>query len=993
MGIIKDFKEKDLDSVVASADYLTPDQYQFLWKKLLNELKINYGADNSIPTLDKDIRSTSLLDIIQQNCDLPSDEDNTNLLISTFYKDIKNNSSDNFWNESLDNAIKFFLDHFALTDGSIILKIPKNSGEHSITIGTLKKSDAGFSFVPEEWVRPFYNINNKNYNEVREHDQVITTLNRDNKLQFTHEQTSDWIRLIMPQYGRRVEIEDLDRNFWVIAQVLSSIGNFIMDDNSPIVQMFKFLLKEITELWENILFLWLKMIMTSQKQNDDVQVIVLPLQNQKYRNDMRFDNFNNIIDFTKDADKIISINKIYGITDTLQNENRIKKEIFNHIKYLAEQYSEQNLCIIPYFRLNNYKHNYYAGEYYRYMYIYNQKKGDYSNLDNWDIYKLYEDSNTHLIISPYYEIKKRFSSKIYGFKYTSEEKYLYTYPFSDIESAEGIEDQIWLYGGLRTIIDVSFKKSAKDIIPSNITFQIYDAMREGLDSNKEYIGTYKNLNITNTTDIKMIQFNYENSVSWTIPTAALTINEKSCNTIEKAAYLGECATWKLRTAELEKKDVFTSQSYIVKIGSFMPKNNNYSKFVTAHMNNEENATLTSMRGNVTWAMTQWPPSSIGSDVVYYRNNWESYTGRIYTNDNKFEYDNIDNNVGESIAHTGIPYNLPPEAKKLDYVTQSNLRKDGLIAAKQFIKAAYDNKSNPQQKEIYTNPCYITSAIGLTPWWRCPGKTTFNNPETYWDVGGICHIYLYIPHANSIKEKWSNEYEVRTEDYQIEYDKPEVSAYDYDKIVGTIYSNDNKEIGKIISCGLINRYETFFDNNIRLVQPENWQVYVRTSSAWRQFEIKNINDNNICRETIVNGGKTIDNGYIIYRPKFNKDFLGEINYYDVRWYQNNTASGNSLFNPKAQVSTARVRISENNYIQEEKGKISECNQFELSSANRGQRALDVNNTGFPLPSGDNGFMGTFRNNDTVLKYHGNTTYAVPQPGGTAYWSGYAIYTNP
>jgi hypothetical protein len=26
-----------------------------------------------------------------------------------------------------------------------------------------------------------------------------------------------WIRLLMPQYGRRVEVEDLDRNFWVIA--------------------------------------------------------------------------------------------------------------------------------------------------------------------------------------------------------------------------------------------------------------------------------------------------------------------------------------------------------------------------------------------------------------------------------------------------------------------------------------------------------------------------------------------------------------------------------------------------------------------------------------------------------------------------------------------------------------------------------------------------------------------------------------------------------
>jgi len=27
---------------------------------------------------------------------------------------------------------------------------------------------------------------------------------------------SHWIRLLMPQYKRKVEVEDLDRNFWVI---------------------------------------------------------------------------------------------------------------------------------------------------------------------------------------------------------------------------------------------------------------------------------------------------------------------------------------------------------------------------------------------------------------------------------------------------------------------------------------------------------------------------------------------------------------------------------------------------------------------------------------------------------------------------------------------------------------------------------------------------------------------------------------------------------
>jgi hypothetical protein len=38
----------------------------------------------------------------------------------------------------------------------------------------------------------------------------------------------------MPQYGRRVEIEDLDRNFWVIAQVISAISNYLFGTDGPI---------------------------------------------------------------------------------------------------------------------------------------------------------------------------------------------------------------------------------------------------------------------------------------------------------------------------------------------------------------------------------------------------------------------------------------------------------------------------------------------------------------------------------------------------------------------------------------------------------------------------------------------------------------------------------------------------------------------------------------------------------------------------------------
>jgi len=53
-----------------------------------------------------------------------------------------------------------------------------------------------------------------------------------------------FLRLIMPKYLRRVEVEDLDRNFWVIAQSLAILGDYMFDKNSPLNDIIKRLLDE-----------------------------------------------------------------------------------------------------------------------------------------------------------------------------------------------------------------------------------------------------------------------------------------------------------------------------------------------------------------------------------------------------------------------------------------------------------------------------------------------------------------------------------------------------------------------------------------------------------------------------------------------------------------------------------------------------------------------------------------------------------------------------
>jgi hypothetical protein len=54
-----------------------------------------------------------------------------------------------------------------------------------------------------------------------------------------------WIRLIMPQNKRRVEVEDLNRNFWVIAQVIAGVSAYLFDGDGPIGEFLKGMIKEI----------------------------------------------------------------------------------------------------------------------------------------------------------------------------------------------------------------------------------------------------------------------------------------------------------------------------------------------------------------------------------------------------------------------------------------------------------------------------------------------------------------------------------------------------------------------------------------------------------------------------------------------------------------------------------------------------------------------------------------------------------------------------
>ena len=156
----------------------------------------------------------------------------------------------NYWNQSLKNlSDKFqnFLKDIQYDDNG---NISKEEVEIKFLHNAATKTD--------KYVKPFYNRNGENYLEARE-DENTEVLNNYNEMDFTIYQSliqqinSCITRLIMPRYRRNVEIEDLDRNFWVIGQNLTLLNKLILDLRGLFGED---LIAELCGLWDNIYRLW-----------------------------------------------------------------------------------------------------------------------------------------------------------------------------------------------------------------------------------------------------------------------------------------------------------------------------------------------------------------------------------------------------------------------------------------------------------------------------------------------------------------------------------------------------------------------------------------------------------------------------------------------------------------------------------------------------------------------------------------------------------------
>ena len=691
---------------------LTPQAQKTFWKNLLALLK-EQASPISLSETDE-----GLFKFITDNADLsdthlpPNDE-----LISYLYENIKVlcGTEDSFWNESVQKLVEFFSEKFDFNNISTILPI---AGDKDITIQTLKDANAGANFpeydevnYPGQYVIPWWNAAGESYEEERGHDQLTETIERDNKLQFTREVDKDnpicqWIRLLMPQYGRRVEIEDLDRNFWVISQTIAAISNYLFGDECPIPATLEGLTREISEIWENVLYLWLGIAMRSQEQNKDIKTIVLPLPPRKDDHSRRFDMIDESEYYTYE-------NTANGLKITIDDEIGFLTDIKNRISYLTELY-DTNLCVIPFIRLDNYKHNHYAAEWYPYILTY------YRNNKGWNALRLKEqadDKAYEFIISPKYEINNRFSPNIYASKQDSNGRLLYKYPFSELNMTNS-DGRLMLYAALRTIPEVSVELTAANIKVNSLKIRVYDASNDVVNGVSREIGVY---NYVNEGLESYVHYTPTNSAA---PQEDDLLHYKRFETNKPGYYLGEIPSWKGKTARIvEDDDIFNREAYVIKIGSYMPNSSQWTEQIKANAATAlmSDGKHTLMRGNIS---TTLPGAPAANQVnCFWENPWESYVP---------ERDKVGEG-NDPLAPSCFDDDIIPVSTY--EVNEKYLKTKGLIAVKNYL----------QKSNLLDSPCYVMTAIGLTPWQN--GANTI-----YWDIGGLCHLYHYVPSVNSLERK-------------------------------------------------------------------------------------------------------------------------------------------------------------------------------------------------------------------------------------------------
>lgn len=387
--------------------------------------------------------------------------------------------------------------------------------------------------VWQPWVQPWYNFNGETYSYVRGTDKRISALTNSNYLNYTHSTNNNWANLLMPTNKRKVEVEDLNRNFWVIAQTISFLNAYLTEETAPFGNIMRSSLNEVMQLWENVLLLWSSVAINSQKKEKQLVhgefVYITPDIWRPYFN---YDNFDIKTSWLNSKDE--ETGKYNYLLDDEQRALFLS-QIESYLSSYKNTYPDYNLCLVPIIRLNNYEENYYNRIICPGVYKYNPNE----NYSGWEEFVEREDDKD---IRYTIDIScVDYQNNICGLSEDEdEETYTICYPLSSSIRTTTEEDKTF-YGLVRTKETISCGLKAyepTDEDKSGVSYSgsliFYDGVEEIVNGN-EY-------------PVVSIHFSNDNGAQKTEHLRDIPYKESEVKIINKGYYQGELLSCKAKSS-------------------------------------------------------------------------------------------------------------------------------------------------------------------------------------------------------------------------------------------------------------------------------------------------------------------------------------------------------------------------------------------------------------------------------------------------------------
>ena len=455
----ENFSGKDLKQFIDHQDVFWDGLVQFMQNE--DEKMGKYGLKQA-DFLNEE-NAASVVEFINDHADL----------IENFLDDCLERKTEH-WNKSFDKLIETYND---------MVVDDKQIGESIFTINDITAANAGYSFRGTPWVKPWENIDGYDYREIRGNDKNTEALNNEEFMQYTHRIFDKFIRLLMPKYERTVQVEDLNRNFWVIGQVLAAILEFLFNEDNPYKDVFDGILDEIAQLWENLLYLWIGFIVISQKkQIEDVQFIVMRAPADDIRN----------------FEKRDGIGVVRSIWDSLQSNQDIWDFVESYktkIDFLKDIYTNSTLVVlleVP----ERLRFNDITGDMDYGLFIYNRRF--HSVGDFYSVYYTAKDFS----INEYKEPEWKFYHFDFTPGVTTSELRIYEYDTPDWEQVFATADinsfekkgQFYDFdsdkiGAVRSKYNLSITFNEEEITDLGLTIDYYDVASELASSNSSKVLT------------------------------------------------------------------------------------------------------------------------------------------------------------------------------------------------------------------------------------------------------------------------------------------------------------------------------------------------------------------------------------------------------------------------------------------------------------------------------------------------------------------------